>query len=198
RPDTTDVFHGAYAAEGAFGQYILVIPKLDMVVAHKVVARGGPSENQSVTLPQFEALVRAVVSARCQPVAAGATPSQQASPRRAGQVAPCHFAVPPLTAQWGPLALPEGRHRAAPAAGMVGEYEMAPGRSLRITLEDGHLQGEPTGSAKERLVYVSGTTFGVGQAEGPITLTFTVGANGRATAVVMRENGNERTLPRVR
>ena len=37
------------------------------------------------------------------------------------------------------------------AAGMVGEYEMAPGRSLRITLEDGHLRSEPTGSAKQPL-----------------------------------------------
>ena len=43
----------------------------------------------------------------------------------------------PARSQWGAPALPEGRHRAAPAAGMVGEYEMAPGRSLRITLEDG-------------------------------------------------------------
>jgi hypothetical protein len=196
RPDTADVFHGAYAAEGAFGQYILVVPKLDMVVAHKVVARGGPSENPSVTLPQFETLVRAVVSARCQPVAAGATPSP-ASPRAAGAAAPCHFAVPPFTAHWGPLALPEGRHRANPAAGMVGEYEMAPGRGLRITLEDGHLRSEPAGGSKQPLVHVSGETFAVGRADAPVTLTFTVGANGRATALVMRENGRERTLNRV-
>src|SRR5215213_6789532 len=87
RPDTTDVFHGAYAAEGAAGQYILVVPKLDMVVAHKVVARGNMTADQSVTLQQFEALVRAIGSARCQSVAAGATPPPQASPRRAaGQV----------------------------------------------------------------------------------------------------------------
>ena len=45
---------------------------------------------------------------------------------------------------------------------------------------------------------VSGDTFAVGRADGPITLTFTVGANGRATALVLRENGSERTLPRVR
>ena len=197
RPDTTDVFHGSYAAEGAFGQYILVVPKLDMVVAHKVVARGGPSENPNVTLPQFEGLVRAVVSARCRAVAAGATPAPNASPNRAGQVAPCHFAVPPFTAHWGSPARPEGRHRAAPAAGMVGEYEMAP-TGLKITLEDGHLQGEPLGSSKARLVHVSGTTFAAGRPDGPITLTFTIGANGRATALVMRENGNERTLSRVR
>ena len=198
RPDTTDVFHGAYAAEGAFGQYILVVPKLDMVVAHKVVARGGPSTNQSVTLPQFEALVRAVVSARCQSVAAGATPPPQAAPRRPGRAAACHFAVPPFTAHWGAPTLPEGRHRAAPAAGMVGEYEMAPGSGVKITLEDGHLQSEPAGSSKQPLVHVSGETFAVGRADGPVTLTFTIGANGRATALVMRENGNERTLNRVR
>jgi hypothetical protein len=81
---------------------------------------------------------------------------------------------------------------------MVGEYETEPGRGLRITLEDGHLRGEQTGSPKQPLVHVSGTTFGVGRADGPTTLTFTVGANGRATALVMRENGSERTLPRVR
>ena len=148
RPDTTDVMHGAYAAEGAFGQYILVVPKLDMVVAHKVVARGGPTDNPNVTLPQFEALVRTVVSARCQSVAAGMTVAQPASPPRAGHLAPCHFALPPFTAHWNSPALPEGRHRATPAAGMVGEYEMAPGRSLKITLDDGHLHVEPTGSAR--------------------------------------------------
>jgi len=198
RPDTTDAFHGAYAAEGAFGQYILVLPKLDMVVAHKVVARGGPTENSNVTLPQFEALVRAVVGARCQSMTAGVTPSPSTSPNRDGQVAPCHFAVPPFTAHWGSPAPPEGWHRASPAAGMVGGYEMAPGRSLKITLEDGHLQSELTGSAKQRLVHVSGETFGAGRADGPVTLTFSVGANGRATAAVMRENGTEQTLKRVR
>ena len=194
RPDTTDVFHGSYAAQGAFGQYILVVPRLDMVVAHKVVKRGSMEAAESVTEAQFEALVRAIVSARCQLVAAGATPSQ-----RPGQVAPCHFAVPPFTAHWDSPAVPEGADAAGatPAVRLAGEYEMAPGRSLRITREDGHLQGEPTGSPKQRLVHVSGGTFALGQADGPVTLTFTLGADGRATALVMRQNGDERTLPRV-
>ena len=198
RPDTTDAMHGAYAAEGAYGQYILVIPKLDMVVAHKVVVRGNAAADQSVSLPQFEALVRVIVSARCDSVVAGAVPAPPASSRGAGRGAPCHFAVPPLTAQWGPQALPPGQHRAPPAAGMVGEYAMASDRTLKITLEDGYLLGEPAGGAKQRLAYVSGTTFGLGSPEGPTTLTFTVGANGRATALVMRENGSERTLARVK
>jgi hypothetical protein len=31
-----------------------------------------------------------------------------------------------------------------------------------------------------------------------MTLTFTLGADGRATGLVMRQNGQERTVPRVR
>lgn len=88
--------------------------------------------------------------------------------------------------------------RAPRLEGLVGEYEMAPGRGISITLEDGQLHGQPTGSPKRPLVHVSGSTFAVGRADGPVTVTFTLGADGRATAMVMRQNGNERTLPRVR
>jgi hypothetical protein len=80
----------------------------------------------------------------------------------------------------------------------VGEYEMAPGRSVKITLEGRQLHGEPTGNPKRLLVHVSGTTFAVGQADAPLTVTFTIDVNGRATAMVMHQNGKERTLPRVR
>jgi CubicO group peptidase (beta-lactamase class C family) len=34
-PKRTGAFEGAYGAHGAFGQYIIVMPKLDLVVAHK-------------------------------------------------------------------------------------------------------------------------------------------------------------------
>jgi hypothetical protein len=80
---------------------------------------------------------------------------------------------------------------------LVGEYELAPGRNLAITLENGKLNGQPSGGgAKLPLNFVSGTTF---SAEGrPITLTFTIGADGKATALVMSQNGNERTLKRVK
>ena len=36
-PKVECVFEGAYTGQGAFGQYITVVPKLDMVVAHKTV-----------------------------------------------------------------------------------------------------------------------------------------------------------------
>jgi hypothetical protein len=94
----------------------------------------------------------------------------------------------------------EGQVADAPAAprleGLAGEYDLGAGRRVAITLEDGQLHGRPPGGQKRPLTHVSGTTFAAGAS--PVTLTFTVGADGRATAVVMRQQGNERTLPRVR
>lgn len=79
---------------------------------------------------------------------------------------------------------------------LTGEYELAPGRTLAVTLEGGRLQGKPSGAEPRSLTHVEGTTY---SADGSaITLTFTLGADGRATAVVMRQNGRERTLQRVR
>ena len=80
--------------------------------------------------------------------------------------------------------------------GLVGAYELAPGRTLTITLESGRLHGQPPGGEKRAMTHVSGTTFA---AEGSqITLEFTLGADGRATAAVMRQGGRERTLTKVR
>lgn len=55
---------GAYSARGAFGQYILVAPKVDMVIAHKRALRPG-RETTNVTWGQFMEAVRQVVGARC-------------------------------------------------------------------------------------------------------------------------------------
>ncbi len=87
---------------------------------------------------------------------------------------------------------------AAPAPrpeGLTGAYELAPGRSVTVTLDGGRLYGQPSGGKRRALTHVTGATFA---AEGsPLTLTFTLGADGRATAMVMRQNGRERTLPKV-
>jgi hypothetical protein len=110
-------------------------------------------------------------------------------------------AAPAARPPAAPAAAPAAPAPAAPAPrleGLTGEYELAPGRSVTITLEGGQLHGEPTGNPKRPLVHLSGATFAVARADGPITVTFTLGADGRATALVMRQNGNERTLPRVR
>ena len=99
-------------------------------------------------------------------------------------------------------AAPEAETAGAPPApeldSLTGQYEMAPGRTIAITLEGGQLFGEPTGNPKRRLVHVSGATFEVAEAAVPMTVTFTIAAEGRATALVMRRNGSERTAPRVR
>lgn len=59
-----DALDGSYGAEGASGQHILVIPKLDMVIAHKVVRRDGVPFPGGVTPAQWDALVGAIVAAR--------------------------------------------------------------------------------------------------------------------------------------
>ena len=38
--DTTGPYHGAFTATGSFGQYITVLPEVDMVVAHKTLRPG--------------------------------------------------------------------------------------------------------------------------------------------------------------
>jgi CubicO group peptidase (beta-lactamase class C family) len=69
-------------------------------------------------------------------------------------------------------------------------------RALAIALENNQLHGQPAGGPKRLLTHVSGTTYSV--ADSPMTLTFTIGADRRATALVMRQNGRERTLSKMR
>lgn len=54
---------GAYTGVGAVGQYITVLPALDMVVVHKTVPGGG----RSVAHPTFWALLDLVVQSSCHP-----------------------------------------------------------------------------------------------------------------------------------
>lgn len=109
----------------------------------------------------------------------------------------------PLVAQLANLA--RGRIPVAPAAtavpagleGLAGFYEGRPGRGFTITLVDGTLYGEVTGNAgKRKLVRQSGTTWTVEGAA--MTMTFTVGSDGRATALVLREGTLERIFSKVR
>ncbi len=57
----TGAYEGAYSGIGAVGQYITVIPKLDLVIAHKTVPRAGSS---GVQHPAFWALVDKIIAAR--------------------------------------------------------------------------------------------------------------------------------------
>jgi CubicO group peptidase (beta-lactamase class C family) len=105
--------------------------------------------------------------------------------------------VAPAPVTKGPAAASAAPASPAPRLeGLTGEYELAPGRTLAITLEGSQLHGQPPGGEKRPLVHVSGATFSA--ADTPITLTFMLGTDGLATAVVMRQNGRERTMPKVR
>jgi CubicO group peptidase (beta-lactamase class C family) len=57
----TGPYEGAYVGVGAVGQYIVVLPALDMVVAHKTVPGGG----RGVQHPRFFELLDLVVEAHC-------------------------------------------------------------------------------------------------------------------------------------
>ena len=55
-----DILQGAYSARGAYGQFITVIPKLDMVIAHKVAVP--PYEN--IYWSQFREIINKLAEAR--------------------------------------------------------------------------------------------------------------------------------------
>lgn len=64
-PDVERVFEGAFTARGAYGQYITVVPELDMVVAHKTAVGGSwgfPHTPFSDYLVLLERLVDAAVA----------------------------------------------------------------------------------------------------------------------------------------
>ena len=65
-PTATGAFEGAYTAMGAVGQYITVLPKLDMVVAHKTK----PGDGRNVSRDQYLGFLHRVIAARCSAPAA--------------------------------------------------------------------------------------------------------------------------------
>jgi len=66
-PNSPGPFKGAYTGMGAGGQYITVIPELDMVVAHKtdtgqISPHGDGKRTRSVTLRDYDAVLRILFS----------------------------------------------------------------------------------------------------------------------------------------
>lgn len=59
-PEVAVEFRGAYTGKGAYGQYITVIPELDMVIAHKTA----PGRNRSTGWGQFMGIVDRIIAAR--------------------------------------------------------------------------------------------------------------------------------------
>ena len=87
------------------------------------------------------------------------------------------------------------------AAPPAAEGEEAPGPfdslAVAVTVEGGALYAEPTGQSRMPLVHRSGTTFFVGEAGAPMTVTFTLADGGGATAMELRRgDGPGRTFPK--
>lgn len=69
-PNSPGPFEGAYTGMGAGGQYITVLPKLDMVIAHKTDMGQPPSQGpaerrRNVSLAEYDSALRMLIAARC-------------------------------------------------------------------------------------------------------------------------------------
>jgi CubicO group peptidase (beta-lactamase class C family) len=67
-PNSPGPFQGAFTGIGAGGQYITVLPQLDMVVAHKtdVEDRVGVSKrSRAVSGTEYDSILRMLIAARC-------------------------------------------------------------------------------------------------------------------------------------
>ena len=60
-PQATGPYEGAYTGRGAVGQYITVLPELDMVVAHKTAT----GQDGSTSWGQFQGILDRLMEARC-------------------------------------------------------------------------------------------------------------------------------------
>ncbi len=60
-PKAVGPYQGAYTASGAYGQYITVLPALDMVVAHKTAV---PPYNRGVSMGQYREVIAQLVASR--------------------------------------------------------------------------------------------------------------------------------------
>jgi CubicO group peptidase (beta-lactamase class C family) len=69
-PNSPGPFEGAYTGMGAGGQYITVLPKLDMVIAHKTdmgqpPSQGSTERRRNVSLAEYDSVIRMLIAARC-------------------------------------------------------------------------------------------------------------------------------------
>lgn len=67
-PNSPGPFEGAFTGIGAGGQFITVLPKLDMLVAHKTdtgQVSAHAKRNRSVSREEYDSILRMLIAARC-------------------------------------------------------------------------------------------------------------------------------------
>jgi len=77
----------------------------------------------------------------------------------------------------------------------VGEYELEPGFSIVVTVEDGLIYVEPTGQGKIQIYAESETKFFLKVVNAQVT--FTKGDTGEVTGMILHQGGANRTAPKV-
>ena len=60
-PRVKDSYKGAYTGSGAYGQYITVLPELDMVIAHKTAV---PPYNRQTRMSQYRVVIDRLIAAK--------------------------------------------------------------------------------------------------------------------------------------
>jgi CubicO group peptidase (beta-lactamase class C family) len=63
-PRTEEAFRGAYSGQGAYGQYITVLPALDMVVVHKTAVSPQRGFDRRTSGSQYQGILDRLVEAR--------------------------------------------------------------------------------------------------------------------------------------
>jgi CubicO group peptidase (beta-lactamase class C family) len=69
-PNSAGPFEGAFTGMGAGGQYITVLPQLDMVIAHKTDTQqpsphGSGQRRRAVSSSEYDVVLRLLIAARC-------------------------------------------------------------------------------------------------------------------------------------
>jgi CubicO group peptidase (beta-lactamase class C family) len=83
RPELGPAYRGGYAGMGAYGQYLVVLPALDLVVAHKT----RPGQGREVSLRELLGVLELLVGARCPGACPAADRALSPAPRAGGPAA---------------------------------------------------------------------------------------------------------------
>ncbi len=162
-------FEGAYSANGAYGQYITIIPKLDMVVAHKTV----PPRRTSRT--HYAGILNRLVAAKITPVCSDPSRPQALD----------------ATVHRLEVNLPESVLQT-----YVGVYQFESGLLITVTVEEGTLWAQATGQDRHQMFAEWEGEFFLKDVD--LQASFTKDESGKVVGLVTRKNGRSYVGTRVR
>ncbi len=176
-------FDKAYAAQGAGGHFILVVPNFNLVVVHRV---NTDVPGWGVSGAQFGSLMKLIWDA-------GWGGKENSSVAKVGDDS--------LATVFGaPFKKPSERKVIAVASSVldkyVGQYQFATNFILNITNEDGKLMAEGTGQPKEELFAESETGFFLKSVDARIN--FVKGEQGNITGLLLLRGGRSAQMQKTK